>query len=203
MRTEDGALAHLHETQTPIQTISDGFEMRRGGPVRVARRNTRLCSLSCSSRLFRKKNPQEGQEKSNSIINILCTVTPRKVRTGSLSTPPTSEVRLVYQCCIDMNNIVILCQEMSHKDLETIENIKWDPPYDPASGWKKSSINVKNYGRMIHSSKVRFRFLHCQVIATKERIYSCAGQKVSKSAVYLGLRSPTKTKTPMTHPTAR
>uniref|UniRef100_A0A3B4TXZ8 Pleckstrin homology domain containing, family N member 1 n=1 Tax=Seriola dumerili TaxID=41447 RepID=A0A3B4TXZ8_SERDU len=85
-----------------------------------------------SSRLFRKKNPQEGQEKSNSIINILCTVTPRK--------------------------------EMSSKDLQTIENIKWDPPfpYDPASGWKKSSINVKNYGRMIHSSKVRFRFLHCQ-----------------------------------------
>lgn len=34
-----------------------------------------------SSRLFRKKNPQEGQEKSNSIINILCTVTPRKVKT--------------------------------------------------------------------------------------------------------------------------
>lgn len=52
---------------------------------------------------------------------------------------------------------------MSHKDLQTIENIKWDPPYDPASGWKKSSINVKNYGRMIHSSKVRFRFFHCQV----------------------------------------
>ncbi|KAM6924760.1 LOW QUALITY PROTEIN: uncharacterized protein plekhn1 [Xenentodon cancila] len=87
-----------------------------------------------SSRLFRKKNPQEGQEKSNSIINILCTVTPRK--------------------------------EMSPKDLQTIENIKWDPPfpYDPANGWKKSSINVKNYGRMIHSSKVRFRFLHCQDI---------------------------------------
>ncbi|XP_061657621.1 probable pleckstrin homology domain-containing family N member 1 isoform X2 [Syngnathoides biaculeatus] len=87
-----------------------------------------------SSRLFRKKNPQEGQEKSNSIINILCTVTPRK--------------------------------EMSPKDLQTIENIKWDPPfpYDPASGWKKSSINVKNYGRLIHSSKVRFRFLHCQDI---------------------------------------
>ncbi|XP_049611585.1 probable pleckstrin homology domain-containing family N member 1 isoform X2 [Syngnathus scovelli] len=87
-----------------------------------------------SSRLFRKKNPQEGQEKSNSIINILCTVTPRK--------------------------------EMSSKDLQTIENIKWDPPfpYDPASGWKKSSINVKNYGRLIHSSKVRFRFLHCQDI---------------------------------------
>ncbi|XP_041861023.1 probable pleckstrin homology domain-containing family N member 1 isoform X2 [Melanotaenia boesemani] len=87
-----------------------------------------------SSRLFRKKNPQEGQEKSNSIINILCTVTPRK--------------------------------EMSPKDLQTIENIKWDPPfpYDLASGWKKSSINVKNYGRMIHSAKVRFRFLHCQDI---------------------------------------
>ncbi|XP_077467101.1 uncharacterized protein plekhn1 [Stigmatopora argus] len=85
-----------------------------------------------SSRLFRKKNPQEGQEKSNSIINILCTVTPRK--------------------------------EMSPKDLQTIENIKWDPPfpYDPASGWKKSSINVKNYGRLIHTSKVRFRFPHCQ-----------------------------------------
>ncbi|KAG7520087.1 hypothetical protein JOB18_022713 [Solea senegalensis] len=87
-----------------------------------------------SSRLFRKKNPQEGQEKSNSIINILCTVTPRK--------------------------------DMCTKDLQTIENTKWDPPfpYDPASGWKKSSINVKNYGRMIHSSKVRFRFLHCQDI---------------------------------------
>ncbi|XP_029291901.1 pleckstrin homology domain-containing family N member 1 isoform X2 [Cottoperca gobio] len=87
-----------------------------------------------SSRLFRKKNPQEGQEKSNSIINILCTVTPKK--------------------------------EMTHKDLQTIDKIKWDPPfpYDPASGWKKSSINVKNYGRMIHSSKVRFRFLHCQDI---------------------------------------
>ncbi|XP_062871842.1 pleckstrin homology domain-containing family N member 1 [Trichomycterus rosablanca] len=87
-----------------------------------------------SSRLFRKKNPQEGQEKSNSIINILCTVTPRK--------------------------------EMSPKDLEKIENIKWDPPfpYDPVNGWKKSSINVKNYGRLIHSSKVRFRFLHCQDI---------------------------------------
>ncbi|KAL6119802.1 plekhn1 [Pungitius sinensis] len=83
-----------------------------------------------SSRLFRKKNPQEGQEKSNSIINILSTV--RK--------------------------------EMSPVDLRTIDNAKWDPPfpYDPASGWKKSSINVKNYGRMIHSSKVRFRFVHCQ-----------------------------------------
>ncbi|XP_028849617.1 probable pleckstrin homology domain-containing family N member 1 isoform X3 [Denticeps clupeoides] len=83
-----------------------------------------------NSRLFRKKNPQEGQEKSNSIINILSTVTPWK--------------------------------EMSPKDLQTIENMKWDPPfpYDPASGWKKSSVNVKNYGRLIHSSKVRFRFLH-------------------------------------------
>ncbi|XP_041655608.1 probable pleckstrin homology domain-containing family N member 1 isoform X2 [Cheilinus undulatus] len=101
----------------------------------VPQHNFRFSSKSFirrNSRLFRKKNPQEGQEKSNSIINILCTVTPRK--------------------------------EMSHKDLQTIENIKWDPPfpYDPASGWKKSSINVKNYGRMIHSSKVRFRFLHCQ-----------------------------------------
>ncbi|KAG7227090.1 hypothetical protein INR49_022437 [Caranx melampygus] len=102
----------------------------------VPQHNFRFSSKSFirrnSSRLFRKKNPQEGQEKSNSIINILCTVTPRK--------------------------------EMNPKDLETIENIKWDPPfpYDPASGWKKSSINVKNYGRMIHSSKVRFRFLHCQ-----------------------------------------
>ncbi|KAG5835632.1 hypothetical protein ANANG_G00246080 [Anguilla anguilla] len=87
-----------------------------------------------SNRLFRKKNPQEGQVKSNSIINILCTVTPRK--------------------------------EMSQKDLKTIENIKWNPPfaYDPSGGWKKSSVNVKNYGRMIHSSKVRFRFLHCQDI---------------------------------------
>ncbi|KAB5546239.1 hypothetical protein PHYPO_G00069760 [Pangasianodon hypophthalmus] len=102
----------------------------------VPQHNFRFSSKSFirrnSSRLFRKKNPQEGQEKSNSIINILCTVTPRK--------------------------------EMSPKDLEAIENIKWDPPfpYDPASGWKKSSINVKNYGRLIHSSKVRFRFLHCQ-----------------------------------------
>uniref|UniRef100_A0A8C1FM33 Pleckstrin homology domain containing, family N member 1 n=1 Tax=Cyprinus carpio carpio TaxID=630221 RepID=A0A8C1FM33_CYPCA len=102
----------------------------------VPQHNFRFSSKSFirrnSSRLFRKKYPQEGQEKSNSIINILCTVTPRK--------------------------------EMSPKDLEAIENIKWDPPfpYDPASGWKKSSINVKNYGRMIHSSKVRFRFLHCQ-----------------------------------------
>ncbi|KAJ8360768.1 hypothetical protein SKAU_G00172930 [Synaphobranchus kaupii] len=87
-----------------------------------------------SNRLFRKKNPQEGQVKSNSIINILCTVTPRK--------------------------------EMTQKDLKTIENIKWNPPfaYDPSAGWKKSSVNVKNYGRMIHSSKVRFRFLHCQDI---------------------------------------
>ncbi|GAA6107276.1 probable pleckstrin homology domain-containing family N member 1 [Tachysurus ichikawai] len=102
----------------------------------VPQHNFRFSSKSFirrnSSRLFRKKNPQEGQEKSNSIINILCTVTPRK--------------------------------EMTTKDLETIENIKWQPPfpYDPASGWKKSSINVKNYGRLIHSSKVRFRFLHCQ-----------------------------------------
>ncbi|XP_051517265.1 probable pleckstrin homology domain-containing family N member 1 [Myxocyprinus asiaticus] len=102
----------------------------------VPQHNFRFSSKSFirrnSSRLFRKKYPQEGQEKSNSIINILCTVTPRK--------------------------------EMSPKDLQTIENIKWDPPfpYDPVSGWKKSSINVKNYGRMIHSSKVRFRFLHCQ-----------------------------------------
>ncbi|KAI5095668.1 pleckstrin-like domain-containing family N member 1 [Silurus meridionalis] len=102
----------------------------------VPQHNLRFSSKSFirrnSSRLFRKKNPQEGQEKSNSIINILCTVTPRK--------------------------------EMSPKDLESIEKIKWDPPfpYDPVSGWKKSSINVKNYGRLIHSSKVRFRFLHCQ-----------------------------------------
>ncbi|XP_034733415.1 probable pleckstrin homology domain-containing family N member 1 isoform X1 [Etheostoma cragini] len=102
----------------------------------VPQHNFRFSSKSFirrnSSRLFRKNYPQEGQEKSNSIINILCTVTPRK--------------------------------EMSPKDLQKIDNIKWDPPfpYDPASGWKKSSINVKNYGRMIHSSKVRFRFLHCQ-----------------------------------------
>ncbi|XP_029975722.1 pleckstrin homology domain-containing family N member 1 [Salarias fasciatus] len=104
----------------------------------VPQHNFRFSSKSFirrnSSRLFRKKNPQEGHQKSNSIINILCTVTPSK--------------------------------EMSHKDLETIGKIKWEPPfpYDPASGWKKSSINVKNYGRMIHSSKVRFRFVHCQDI---------------------------------------
>lgn len=66
---------------------------------------------------------------------------------------------------------------MSHKDLETIENIKWDPPYDPASGWKKSSINVKNYGRMIHSSKVRFRFLHCQVTGTKHACLRPRGKR--------------------------
>ncbi|KAJ8391940.1 hypothetical protein AAFF_G00084110 [Aldrovandia affinis] len=104
----------------------------------VPHRNFRFSSKSFirrnSNRLFRKKNPQEGQVKSNSIINILCTVTPRK--------------------------------EMSPKDLQTIENIKWDPPfaYNPSGGWKKSSVNVKNYGRMVHSSKVRFRFLHCQDI---------------------------------------
>ncbi|KAJ8259668.1 hypothetical protein GJAV_G00172080 [Gymnothorax javanicus] len=110
-----------------------------GGSVScVPHHNFRFSSKSFirrnSSRLFRKKNPQEGQVKSNSIINILCTVTPRK--------------------------------EMSQKDLKTIENIKWNPPfaYDPSAGWKKSSVNVKNYGRMIHSSKVRFRFLHCQDI---------------------------------------
>uniref|UniRef100_A0A674AF47 Pleckstrin homology domain containing, family N member 1 n=1 Tax=Salmo trutta TaxID=8032 RepID=A0A674AF47_SALTR len=102
----------------------------------VPQHNFRFSSKSFirrnSSRLFRKNYPQEGQEKSNSIINILCTVTPRK--------------------------------EMTHKDLQTIENVKWDPPfpYDPVHGWKKSSINVKNYGRMVHHSKVRFRFLHCQ-----------------------------------------
>uniref|UniRef100_H2LLG6 Pleckstrin homology domain containing, family N member 1 n=1 Tax=Oryzias latipes TaxID=8090 RepID=H2LLG6_ORYLA len=87
-----------------------------------------------SSRLFRKKNPQEGQEKSNSIINIPYITSPTK--------------------------------KMSPEDLRTIKNIEWNPPfpYDPVNGWKKSSINVKNYGRMIHSSKVRFRFLHCQDI---------------------------------------
>ncbi|XP_024149906.1 probable pleckstrin homology domain-containing family N member 1 [Oryzias melastigma] len=87
-----------------------------------------------SSRLFRKKNPQEGQEKSNSIINIPYITSPTK--------------------------------KMSPEDLQTIKNIEWNPPfpYDPVNGWKKSSINVKNYGRMIHSSKVRFRFLHCQDI---------------------------------------
>lgn len=90
---------------------------------------------------------------------------------------------------------------MSHKDLETIEKITWDLPYDPASGWKKSSINVKNYGRMIHSSRVRFRFLHCQVIGTKPLIYNCAGHKSSTDAVKVRLWSSTKTKTLMMHPT--
>ncbi|XP_036388290.1 pleckstrin homology domain-containing family N member 1-like isoform X1 [Megalops cyprinoides] len=88
-----------------------------------------------SGRLFRKKHPQEGPEKSNSIINIMSTVTPMK--------------------------------EMSAKDLETIQNIKWSPPqsaHDPSGGWKKSSVNVKNYGRLIHSSKLRFRFAHCQEV---------------------------------------
>lgn len=158
--------------------------------------NTWFYSLSNSSRLFRKKNPQEGQEKSNSIINILCTVTPRKVRTPiSLQDMAKTWNSII---CIPIHvNLCVICfllpsltdfnsrsnwfihvmaelyycfdwlQEMSSKDLQTIENIKWDPPYDPASGWKKSSINVKNYGRMIHSSKVRFRFLHCQVSGAK------------------------------------
>ncbi|TSN03431.1 Pleckstrin homology domain-containing family N member 1 [Bagarius yarrelli] len=67
---------------------------------------------------------------------------------------------------------------MSPKDLEAIENIKWDPPfpYDPASGWKKSSINVKNYGRLIHSSKVRFRFLHCQGTLPLKELTICKVQ---------------------------
>lgn len=45
--------------------------------------NTLNLSLLSSSRLFRRKNPQEGQEKSNSIINILSTVTPFKVTSRS------------------------------------------------------------------------------------------------------------------------
>lgn len=158
--------------------------------------NTWFYSLSNSSRLFRKKNPQEGQEKSNSIINILCTVTPRKVRTPISLQDMAKTWNSIICIPIHVNLCVIwfllpsltdfnsrsnwfihvmaelyYCfdwlQEMSSKDLQTIENIKWDPPYDPASGWKKSSINVKNYGRMIHSSKVRFRFLHCQVSGAK------------------------------------
>lgn len=78
---------------------------------------------------------------------------------------PTFTIKTVSGCSCFCDWL----QEMSPKDLQTIENIKWDPPfaYDPASGWKKSSINVKNFGRMIHSSKVRFRFLHCQVSGTK------------------------------------
>ncbi|CAL8254658.1 unnamed protein product [Arctogadus glacialis] len=96
-------------------------------------RFSRKSFLRRNSSLFRKKYPQEGQEKSNSIINMyVSTVTPHK--------------------------------EMSPKDLQSIQNIRWEPPYDPVSGWKKSSINVKNYGRMVHSSKVRFRFLHCEDI---------------------------------------
>lgn len=75
-------------------------------------------------------------------------------------------------------------QDMSHKDLQTIENIKWDPPfpYDPASGWKKSSINVKNYGHMIHSSKVRFRFLHCQV--SKNNFFIWLRQNTGKQGTW-------------------
>ena len=66
---------------------------------------------------------------------------------------------------------VCVVQDMSHKDLQAIDSMKWDPPfpYDPASGWKKSSVNVKNYGRMVHSSRVRFRFLHCQVSSPEGR----------------------------------
>ncbi|KAF3860318.1 hypothetical protein F7725_000573, partial [Dissostichus mawsoni] len=80
----------------------------------VPQNNLRYSSKSFirrnSSRLFRKKHPQEGQEKSNSIINILCTVTPRK--------------------------------EMHYKDLQTIDNIKWDPPfpYDPVAGRRAASM---------------------------------------------------------------
>ncbi|XP_028663689.1 probable pleckstrin homology domain-containing family N member 1 [Erpetoichthys calabaricus] len=87
-----------------------------------------------SSRLFRKKNPQEGQVKSNSIVNILCYVSPKK--------------------------------EFTPKELEKIQNINWDQKfaYDPFSGWKKSSTSVKNLGKMIYSSKVRFRFQHCQEV---------------------------------------
>ncbi|MGH0121154.1 UNVERIFIED_CONTAM: hypothetical protein FKN15_046399 [Acipenser sinensis] len=84
--------------------------------------------------LFRKKYPQEGQVKSNSIVNILCYISPKK--------------------------------DMSTKDLQKIESINWDQKlaYDPNNGWKKSSTSVKNLGKMIFSSPVRFRFLHCQDI---------------------------------------
>ncbi|CAL8261677.1 unnamed protein product [Gadus morhua 'NCC'] len=69
-------------------------------------RFSRKSFLRRNSSLFRKKYPQEGQEKSNSIINMyVSTVTPHK--------------------------------EMSPKDLQSIQNI---------------------------SSKVRFRFLHCEDI---------------------------------------
>ncbi|KPP66742.1 hypothetical protein Z043_114726 [Scleropages formosus] len=106
-------------------------------------------ALKCG-RLFYKKNPQEGQEKCNSIINVICNVNP-------------------WRMCQHnewMLYLFILCgsQEMLLKDVQMIENMKWDPHflYDPQS-WNKSKVNVKNYGRMIHSSKVHFRFLHCQV----------------------------------------
>ncbi|MGH0122378.1 UNVERIFIED_CONTAM: hypothetical protein FKN15_014809 [Acipenser sinensis] len=87
-----------------------------------------------SNGLFRKKYPQEGQVKSNSIVNILCYISPKK--------------------------------DMSTKDLQKIESINWDQKlaYDPNNGWKKSSTSVKNFGKMIFSSPVRFRFLHCQDI---------------------------------------
>ncbi|XP_041130799.1 uncharacterized protein LOC121329315 [Polyodon spathula] len=87
-----------------------------------------------SNGLFRKKYPQEGQVKSNSIVNILCYISPKK--------------------------------DMSTKDLQKIESINWDQKlaYDPNNGWKKSSTSVKNFGKMIFSSPVKFRFLHCQDI---------------------------------------
>lgn len=79
---------------------------------------------------------------------------------------------------------------MSHKDLQSIDNIKWNPlfPYDLSSGWKKSSINVKNYGRMIHSSKVRFRFAHCQVSGVKlpfNDYVVISGQPISKKTILI------------------
>lgn len=86
---------------------------------------------------------------------------------------------------------------MSPKDLQAIENIKWDPlafPYDPASGWKKSSINVKNYGRMIHSSKVRFRFLHCQVLQDKITSGDQPSQPTRNEAVRPPVLIPKSTK---------
>ncbi|XP_029104804.1 uncharacterized protein LOC108928112 [Scleropages formosus] len=102
----------------------------RAGELFLRYTFTKINQLS-SGRLFYKKNPQEGQEKCNSIINVICNVNPWR--------------------------------EMLLKDVQMIENMKWDPHflYDPQS-WNKSKVNVKNYGRMIHSSKVHFRFLHCQ-----------------------------------------
>ncbi|KAG2459279.1 PKHN1 protein, partial [Polypterus senegalus] len=119
---------------------------------------TAISGNECShNRLFRKKNPQEGQVKSNSIVNILCYVSPKK--------------------------------EFTPKELEKIQNINWDQKfaYDPFGGWKKSSTSVKNLGKMIYSSKVRFRFQHCQGTLPLKELNVCnlRGSEPGKHALQI------------------